>query len=138
MAYLNHYFGKVPFVLNSHLNFVDVRDVALAHIHAIDLGQDGARYILHNRGMWMNEIGKTLRKVKPGRRWPIMRLPALLAVLMAAFHPKLTVKQVRSTLGRYVNYDVGEVEQSLNINFRSTEDTLADSIDSLEKLRRKV
>lgn len=138
MAYLNHYVGRVPFVLNSHLNFVDVRDVALAHVHAMDLGQDKARYILHSQGMWMNEIGKVLRKVKPGRRWPVTRLPAVLAVVMAAFHPKLTVKQVRSTIGRHVDYNVGRVEESLNFSFRSTEDTLADSIDSLEKLRRKV
>ena len=138
MAYLNHYLGRVPFVLNSHLNFVDVRDVALAHVHAMDMGQDKARYILHSQGMWMNEIGKVLRKVKPGRRWPVTRLPAALAMVMAAFHPKLTVKQVRSTIGRHVDYDVGGVEESLNFNFRSMEDTLADSIDSLDKLRRKV
>ena len=138
MAYLNHYRSKMPFVLNSHLNFVDVRDVALAHIQALTLGQDKARYILHRKGMWMNEVGKTLRKLMPERRWPVVRLPSLLAMVLAVFHPRLTVKQVRTSVGRHVNYDVGDVEKSLNMELKNSDETFKDSIESLDKLSRKV
>ena len=86
----------------------------------------------------MNEIGKTLRKLMPERRWPVVRLPSLLAMVLAVFHPRLTVKQVRTSVGRHVNYDVGDVEKNLNIELKNIDDTFKDSIDSLDKLSRKV
>lgn len=138
MAYLKHFTGRLPFVLHTHLNYVDVRDVAKAHIAAIHSGPDGARHILHKEGQWMRDIGAQLRRVVPGKKWAMFRLPSMLAVLMAAFHPKLTVKQVRSSLGRSVGYDPGDVENELGIQLHTSDDTLADSLSSLLELGRKV
>ena len=138
MAYLKHYTGRLPFVLNTYLNFVDVRDVAKAHIAALDSGQDGGRYILHKSGMWMQEIGVRLRRILPDKKWATFRLPSTMAIVMAAFHPKLTIKQVRSSLGRSVGYDIGAMEEELGIRLNDTDDTLADSITSLLELSRKV
>ena len=138
MAYLKHFTGRLPFVLHTHLNYVDVRDVAKAHIAAIDSGADGGRYILHKEGKWMKEIGAQLRRVVPGKRWAMFRLPSPLAILMAAFHPKLTVKQVRSSLGRSVGYDRGRMEEDLGIQLHASDETLTDSINSLFELGRKV
>lgn len=138
MAYLKHFRGKLPFVLNAHLNFVDVRDVAEAHVRAIKYGEDGGRYILHKAGLWMNELGTKLREVLPERKWPVTRLPTVFAILMAAFHPKLTVQQVRSYTGRHVNYDIQNTENMLEMKFLSIEETLTDSMKSLEELSRKV
>ena len=138
MAYLKHYTGRLPFVLNTYLNFVDVRDVAKAHIAALDSGQDGGRYILHKSGMWMHEIGSHLRRVLPDKKWATFRLPSTMAIVLAAFHPKLTVEQVRSALGRSVGYDIGAMEEELGIRLHDTDDTLADSITSLLELSRKV
>ena len=138
MAYLKHFTGKLPFVLHTHLNFVDVRDVANAHVAAIETGKDGGRYILHKEGLWMRDIGRLLRQSLPGKKWAMFRLPSLLATLMAAFHPKLTVRQVRSSLGRHVAYDVENMEQELGIQLHSTEQTLVDSVESLLELSRKV
>jgi dihydroflavonol-4-reductase len=138
MAYLKHYRGKMPFVLNAHLNFVDVRDVAQAHVNAIEKGEDGGRYILHKTGLWMKELGVTLRQILPERKWPITRLPTLLALAMAVFHPKLTVQQVRSSTGKHVNYDIQETEHMLGISLRDIDTTLTDSMESFEELSRKV
>ena len=138
MAYLKHFTGKLPFVLHTHLNFVDVRDVAKAHVAAIETGRDGGRYILYKEGLWMRDIGGLLRQSLPGKKWAMFRLPSLLATLMAAFHPKLTVRQVRSSLGRHVAYDVENMEQELGIQLHSTEQTLVDSVESLLELSRKV
>jgi hypothetical protein len=57
---------------------------------------------------------------------------------MAVFHPKLTVRQVRSSLGRHVDYDIGPMEEELGIVLHTTEKTLVDSIESLLALSRKV
>lgn len=138
MAYLRHYRGRMPFVLNAHLNFVDVRDVAQAHVNAIEMGEDGGRYILHKTGLWMKELGVALRRILPERKWPVARLPTPLALVMAAFHPKLTLRQVRSSTGRHVHYDIQRTEQMLEIKLRSIDETLKDSMESFEKLSRKV
>jgi len=138
MAYLKHFTGRMPFVLHTHLNFVDVRDVAHAHVAAIETGRDGGRYILHKEGLWMQEIGRRLRQFLPEKKWATFRLPSLPTIILAVFHPKLTWRQVRSSLGRHMAYDVGDMEQELGIQLHSTEQTLVDSIESLLELSRKV
>jgi hypothetical protein len=65
-------------------------------------------------------------------------LPSPLAIMMAVFHPKLTVKQVRSSLGRSVGYDRGRMEEELGIQLHTSDETLTDSINSLLELGRKV
>ena len=41
-----------------HVNIVDVRDVAKAHVKALTMGPDGGRYIVYNESLWMPEIAK--------------------------------------------------------------------------------
>ena len=50
---------------------------------------------------------------------------------MAVFHPKLSVKTVRSSLGRHVGYDVGTSFAVLGMEPRAVESTLLDALDSL-------
>lgn len=138
MAYLKHFSGRLPFVLNMHVNFVDVRDVAKAHVAALQQGKDGARYLLHSKGLWMKEIGRSLRRIRPNRKWAVLRLPTLLAYLTAAFHPKLKVNQLRNSLGRHVDYDCRDMEEALGLRLHDWNETLGDSIDSLTELGRKV
>jgi hypothetical protein len=57
---------------------------------------------------------------------------------MAAFHPKLTVQQIRSSTGRHVNYDIQNTEEMLKMKLRNIDETLEDSMESLEELSRKV
>jgi dihydroflavonol-4-reductase len=133
MSYLKHFNSGPPFVLKININFVDVRDVAKAHINALTNGRDGARYLLHNRGMWMHEIGASLKILKPERKWATRKLPSLLAYLLAVFHPKLSIKQLRGNIGVKVGYDVGDVAQELDFVFTDYQQTLADSIDSISQ-----
>lgn len=131
MAYLKHFAGKLPFVLHTHLNFVDVRDVADAHIAAMTLGPDESRLILHTKGLWMREIGMELRRLRPEGSYPVRTLPSWMASIMAVFHPKLSVKTLRSSLGRHVGYDVGTSFAVLEMEPRAVESTLLDALDSL-------
>ena len=131
MAYLKHFKGRLPFVLNSHLNFVDVRDVADAHIAALTKGPNGKRIIVHTKGMWMNEIGIELRRLRPKTAYPTRVLPKWLTVVMAMFHPKLTVKAVKPSLGRHVGYDVGTSFADLGMTPTPIQDTFLDGLDSI-------
>ena len=135
MAYMKHFAGRMPFVLNTHLNFVDVRDVAEAHVAALTKGPDGKRIIVHARGMWMREIGLELRRLRPRSSYATKVLPKWLTVVMAAFHPKLTVKAVKPSLGRHVGYDVGTSFDDLEMSPTPIQDTFLDGLDSIERLR---
>lgn len=131
MAYMKHFKGRLPFVLNTHLNFVDVRDVADAHIAALTKGPDGKRIVVHTKGMWMKEIGMELRRLRPKTAYPTKVLPKWLTVIMAMLHPKLTVKAVKPSLGRHVGYDVGTSFADLGMSPTPIQDTFLDGLDSI-------
>lgn len=133
MTYLKHFTSGPPFVLKININFVDVRDVAMAHINALTNGRDGARYLLHNRGMWMHEIGAQLKILKPERKWATRKLPSVFAYLLAIVHPKLSIKQLRENIGVKIGYDVEDVAQELDFVFTDYQQTLVDSIDSISQ-----
>ena len=51
MSYLKHFVKGPPFVLDVHINFVDVRDVAIAHVNALEKGENGHRHYPQRRVM---------------------------------------------------------------------------------------
>lgn len=131
MSYLKHFVKGPPFVLDIHINFVDVRDVAKAHVNALEEGEDRGRYIIHKEGLWMKEIGKELNSKLP-RKFATRRLPRMFAYVLALFHPKLSIKQLKGTLGTYVDYDVGDAFADLSLTNYSVGDTLVDSVKSIQ------
>ena len=130
MAYLKHFCGKIPFVLDIHVNFVDVRDVAVAHVNALECGEDKGRYIIHKKGLWMNEIGQILNLNLKGK-FATKRLPRFLAYVLAFFHPKLSIKRLKGNLERYVSYDVEDSFEVLDLPNYDFERTIVDSVNSI-------
>ncbi|HHY85693.1 MAG TPA: NAD-dependent epimerase/dehydratase family protein [Verrucomicrobia bacterium] len=80
--YLNR---RMPAYLDTGLNWVHVRDVAIGHILAAEKGRFGERYILgHANGNWtMKEAFAVLEEIT-GIRAPRMEIPYTVA-LMAAY-----------------------------------------------------
>jgi dihydroflavonol-4-reductase len=74
---------KLPAYLNTGLNWVHVRDVAVGHIRAAERGEIGERYILGNReGNWtMQETLAALEEITglPAPKWKIPYRVALAA-----------------------------------------------------------
>jgi len=66
--------GKMPAYVDTGLNLVDVRDVAVGHLLAAERGRVGERYILGNRNMSLKEILDTLASIT-GLPSPEVRLP---------------------------------------------------------------
>lgn len=64
----------MPAYLDTGLNVVHVRDVALGHVLAAERGRVGERYILGNRNMTLAEILTTLAALT-GRAAPKIRIP---------------------------------------------------------------
>lgn len=73
--------GKMPAYLDTGLNWVHVRDVAVGHILAAEKGRIGERYILgHAEGNWtMRETFEVLKAVT-GVRGPKLKVPHWVAL----------------------------------------------------------
>ena len=48
--------GRTPFRLKVRLNFVDVRDVAVGHVLALNRGISGQRYLIGCQNLWLHEF----------------------------------------------------------------------------------
>ena len=130
MSYLKHFLKGPPFVLNININFVDVEDVARAHIAALEQGNDRGRYIVHSGNMWMREIGELLRAEFPERKWARKRLPNVFAYFIAVFHPKLNFKMLKDGLGKYVDYDASTQSELLE-EVKSTKEIIVETMRDL-------
>jgi dihydroflavonol-4-reductase len=70
--------GRMPAYLDTGLNIVHVRDVAIGHVLAAERGRIGERYILGNRNMSLADILATLASLT-GRAAPKIRIPYFVA-----------------------------------------------------------
>jgi dihydroflavonol-4-reductase len=72
--------GSLPAFVDTGLNVVHVRDVALGHVLAAERGVVGERYILGNQNLSLPEILAILAAIS-GREAPKVRIPYALAYL---------------------------------------------------------
>ena len=66
--------GKLPACVKGGYDFVDVRDVALGCLLALERGRRGECYILSNRHYEIRELLDMLRQIAGGRRLPVLPL----------------------------------------------------------------
>lgn len=70
--------GAMPMFIDTGLNVVGVRDVAMGHLLACEKGRVGERYILGSENMTLGEILGELAKIT-GMKAPTLQLPYFLA-----------------------------------------------------------
>ncbi|MDP6906914.1 MAG: NAD-dependent epimerase/dehydratase family protein [Candidatus Thalassarchaeaceae archaeon] len=132
MSVLDHLLKrKPPVLLKMHVNIVDVRDVAIAHVNALDKGENLGRYIVFNDSMWMKEIAALLRQKVPQRKWPKLVAPKLVAYGISIFHPLISPKWVKTNIGTTCEYDSSPAVDQLGMNWMSLEDTIVDGVNSV-------
>ena len=131
MTILDHLLKrKYPFLVKMHVNIVDVRDVARAHVKALSMGPDGGRYIVYNNSLWMPEIAKLLRHQIPERKWAKIVLPKSLTYVLSMFHPQLSFAWVKKNIGTTCSYDVRPATDDLDMEWLPIEDSVIDGVKS--------
>jgi dihydroflavonol-4-reductase len=70
--------GKMPAYIDTGLNVVDARDVALGHVLAAERGRDGERYILGCENLTLKQILERLAAIT-GKKAPAVQLPYAVA-----------------------------------------------------------
>ncbi|MEG9862604.1 MAG: aldehyde reductase [Parvularculales bacterium] len=90
--------GEVPGCPKMHLGFVDVRDVANAHILAMENdAANGHRFIINEREFWFKEVADLMRENGYSKA-PSRVLPNFLVRLLGYVKPEL--KQLAVFIGR--------------------------------------
>jgi dihydroflavonol-4-reductase len=75
--------GAMPAYIDTGLNVVNVRDVALGHILACEKGRVGERYILGSENLTLSQILQELARIT-GRKAPAIELPYFVAYTAGA------------------------------------------------------
>ena len=92
--------GRFPGVPDLHFYLVDVRDVARAHLAAMNHPTPERRYLCATGSMSMREMAKALRSEFPKSKTPRFALPNLLMYMSPFFDKRFTFAYLRTNLGR--------------------------------------
>jgi dihydroflavonol-4-reductase len=124
--------GKVPAAPRLHIGFVDVRDVAKAHILAMENNKAaGERFIICEKEYWFVELCRTLRKAG-FKKAPTKVMPNWLVKVFGLFDA--TTRQMSQLIGdeRYTSAD--KARKVLGWKGRNVEESILDTANQLKEM----
>lgn len=112
---------------------VDVRDIAAAHVAAMEKPEAaGERFLVGDATLTYAEIGTILREAFPDRKLPKGELPNWLVRVMSNIQPVL--KQILPELGRRRDFTNAKAREVLGIDFIPAKDAILASANTLIEL----
>ena len=130
--------GEYPGIINIEFPLVDVRDVAAAHILAMEKTDASGRYLACAESVSFRHIIEVAEENGFGKRY---KLPTVgldnafgnvLVRIVASFQPKGTRNFLRSNVGRTYDLDTSKIRNELGVEFRDFDTTLVDALTDLE------
>ncbi len=121
--------GRVPFYFDATFGAIDVRDVAAAHLNAVEHGRVGERYILSNHNLTLRD-GLALIAQAAGRRPPSIRIgpgPLSAVIAIGKYLPGGTVGHLR-TMRFWQPLNNHKAVAELGLPSRPLADTLCDAL----------
>ena len=122
---------SMPAIIPMNINIVDVRDVAEAHVRALDIGADGGRYLVTAGSLWMREVVSLLRTAYPNHKWPKFSIPYPIALVAAALHPSASISWARTHLGTVLNWDSRPASEDLAIDWLDPSKSVVDTFNPI-------
>lgn len=112
-----------PLLPNIGFTIVDVRDIALMHVRALERPESaGQRFIGADRFMWYRDMAAALRADHPDRNIPSRNAPDWLIRFLSNFDPAL--KTIRAILGYQEALTNARARDVLGIEFRDACDAV--------------
>jgi dihydroflavonol-4-reductase len=131
--------GAYPGVMNLTWGFVDVRDVADAHVRGMETPSAGGRYICAGEIIAMRALVELLTKNgwAEGHKLPKLGMDCAVgdfAVRLSSYlQPKGVGSYLRTHVGRVPRYDTGKIRRELGLEFRSAEASVLDTLADLAR-----
>jgi len=131
--------GTYPGVMNLTWGFVDVRDVALAHVAAMETAEAKGRYICAGDTIAMRPLVEVLERSGwgEGRKLPRLGMDCAagdFAVRLSSYlQPKGVGSYLRTHVGRVPCYDTAKIQGELGIRFRPVETSVLETLDDLAR-----
>jgi nucleoside-diphosphate-sugar epimerase len=112
--------------------FADVRDVARAHILALENEAAEGRFIISERSMNVRQLTDIIKKYYPGKyRLPLMMAPKPLLMLVGRFFD-VTPKFVKNNVGYPLYFNNSRSKNILGLQYHDIEKTVTDMVEQLE------
>ncbi|MGH8871195.1 MAG: SDR family oxidoreductase [Acidimicrobiia bacterium] len=131
--------GRLPAVLAIEWPFVDVRDVAKAHVLAMEDPAASGRYIVAAESRTMRQVIDLLRANGWSDRYRLPRMSldrgvgVALSRLAVGFQPPGTRSYMKNHLGGRMRFDNSKARDGLGLVFRDVDQTILETMDDLER-----
>ncbi len=131
--------GTYPGIMSVAWGFVDVRDVAAAHILAMQNADAEGRYLCANETKPMREVVEFMKAEGFGKGYKLPKwsmdhaLGNLTVKLSSYFQPGGVGSYLRTHIGRIPYFDHSKIEDHLGLAFTPLETTLRDTFADLER-----
>jgi dihydroflavonol-4-reductase len=131
--------GTYPGVMNLTWGFVDVRDVADAHVRALETPGARGRYIAAGETIAMRDVVDLLDKHgwSQGHKLPKLGLDCAVgdfAVRLSSYlQPKGVGSYLRTHVGRVPRYDNTKAQKELGVSFRPAKASILDTMADLAR-----
>lgn len=121
-----------PFAPNMFWNWVDVRDVADAHIKALEVPAAGEqRFLVSGVCAGLPEIGRLIRKTHPHLSAPTRAAPTLMTLILGPLNGRVGVRYLWRNLGKQRQLDTTKATTHLSFAPLPLEVTVKDAVQEL-------
>jgi dihydroflavonol-4-reductase len=131
--------GAYPGIMTLTWGFVDVRDVADAHLRAMETPSASGRYICAGETIAMRDVVALLAENGwgEGRKLPKVGLDCAIGDftvrLSSYLQPKGVGSYLRTHVGRVPRYDTRKIQRELGLSFRPVRSAILDTVADLER-----
>lgn len=125
--------GTYPMIMTISWGFVDVRDVAHAHILAMENEKAKGRYLCTSETLSMGVVVSILREAGYSNyKLPKIKMTGMigntLVKILVSTQPKGVRTFIRTHVGRIVEYDNSKIRDELGISFRSVTGSILEAV----------
>ncbi len=130
--------GVYPGIMDLNWGFVDVRDVARAHVLAMETDTASGRYLCSGEAMHMREL-VALLKSSGFNSFALPKIDltgkvgTMLMKALSFTQPKDTGIYIRTTIGRTMRYDNSKIRRELGISFMPVKESLIETVNDMIK-----
>lgn len=118
--------AKDPMLPNVGFGAVDVRDVATAHVRALDVADSvGQRVLMNDRWMWFVDMANAVKAVVPDRKIVTRVAPDFVIRMIGLIDP--SVATIKHDLGKRYEISNARAASLLGIAFRDARESVGES-----------